>query len=54
MMQLGDLGTHLNAQLSVQVGQRFVHQEDLGLTNDSTAQSNTLALTTGQSLGLTS
>ena len=53
LMQLGDLGTHLHAQLSVQVGQRFVEQEDLRLTDDSTAQSNTLTLAAGQSLRLT-
>ncbi len=52
-MQLGDFSTHLHAQLGVQVGQRFVHQEDLGFTHDGAAQSNTLALTAGQSLGLT-
>ena len=53
LMQLGDFGTHLHAQLSVQVGQRFVEQEDLRLTDDSTAQSNTLTLAAGQSLRLT-
>ena len=53
LMQLGDLGTHRNTQLSVQVGQRLVEQEDLGLTDDGAAQSNTLTLTTGQRLGLT-
>ena len=53
LMQLGDFGTHLHAQLSVQVGQRFVEQEDLRLTDDSTAKSNTLTLAAGQSLRLT-
>ena len=52
LMQLGDFGTHLHAQLGVQVGQRFVHQEDLGLTHDGTAQGNALALAAGQGLGL--
>ena len=52
-MQLGDLGTHLNAQLGVQVGERLVHQEDLGLTNDGAAEGDALTLTTGQSGGLT-
>ena len=52
-MQLGDLSTHLNTELGIEVGQRFVHQEDLRLTNNSTAQSNTLTLTTGKSLRLT-
>ena len=53
LAQLDDLSTHLVTQLSIQVGQRFVHQQDLGLTDDSTADSDTLTLTTGQSLGLT-
>ena len=53
LMQLGQLGSHLSTQLGVQVGQRFVQQEDLRLTHDGTAQGNTLTLTTGQSLRLT-
>ena len=52
-MQLGDLGSHLNTELSIQVGQRLVHKEDLRVTNDSTAHGNTLSLTTGKSLRLT-
>ena len=52
LMQLGDLGTHLNAELGVQVGQRLVEQEDLRVTNDGAAQRNALTLTTGQSLRL--
>ena len=44
-MQLGDLGTHLNAQLGVQVGERLVHQEDLGLANDGAAEGDALTLT---------
>ncbi len=53
MMQLGDLGAHGHAQLSIQVGQRFVHQEDLGFTHDGAAQSDALTLAAGQSLRLT-
>ena len=53
LMQLSDLDTHLYTQLSIQVGQRLVHQEYLRITNDSTSHSNTLSLTTGQSLRLT-
>ena len=53
LMQLGDLSTHGNTQLGVQVGQRFVKQENFGLTNDCAAESNTLALTAGQGLGFT-
>ena len=48
LVQLGDLGTHLHAQLGVQVGQRLVHQEHLGFTHDGAAQGDTLALTAGQ------
>ena len=53
LMELGDLSSHLNAQLSIEVGKRFVHKEDLGLTNDGTTESNALSLTAGKSLGLT-
>jgi len=53
LMQLGDLSSHLGTQLSIQVGKRFVQKEYLRITNDSTAQGDTLSLTTGQSLRLT-
>ena len=53
LMELGDLSSHLNAQLSVEVGKRFVHKEDLGLTNDGATERNALSLTAGKSLGLT-
>ena len=52
LVQLDDLGAHGGTQLSVQVGQGLVQQEDCRVTNHCTAQSNTLTLTTGQSLGL--
>ena len=52
LMQLGELGPHLGAQLGVQVGERFVEQEDLGFTHDGTAQGDTLTLTAGQRLRL--
>ncbi len=52
LMQLGDLSSHLNAELSIEVGKRFIHKEDLGLTNNCTAESNALTLTAGKSLGL--
>ena len=44
LMELGDLGSHLRTQLSVQVGKRFVEQENLRIADDSTAQGNTLSL----------
>ena len=53
VMQLGDLCSHLNTELSIQVGKRLVHKEDLRITNDCTTHSNTLSLTTGKSLRLT-
>ena len=53
LAQLNQLGTHLVTQLGVQVGQGLVHQHNLGVTDDSTADGNTLTLTAGQSLGLT-
>ena len=52
-MNLSDFSTHGNTLLSVQVGQRLVHQEDADLTDDGTANSNTLTLTTGKGSGHT-
>ena len=52
LVQLDDLGAHAGTQLGIQVGQGLVQQEDCRVTNHCTAQSNTLTLTTGQSLGL--
>ena len=52
LVQLDDLGAHAGTQLCIQVGQGLVQQEDCRVTNHCTAQSNTLTLTTGQSLGL--
>ncbi len=52
-MQLGDLGSHLYTELGIQVGQRLIHQEDAGITDDCTAHGNTLSLSTGKSLRLT-
>ena len=50
LMQLRNLNTHLYTQLCIQVGERLIHQEYLGITHDSTAHGNTLSLTTGESL----
>ena len=52
VVELCDLNTHLYTELSVQVGERLVHEEDLRVTYDSTAESNSLTLTTGESLRL--
>ena len=51
-MELGDLGTHLHTELGVEVGERLVHEEDLGLTRDSAAHGNALTLTAGERRGL--
>ena len=52
-LQSSNLGTGLDTELGVQVGQRLIHEEDLRLTNDCTAHGHALTLTTGQSLRLT-
>ena len=48
----GDLGTHLHAQLGVEVRQRLVHEERSRLAHDRTAHRDALALTTRQLPGL--
>ena len=53
LAQLDDLSAHLVTQLGVEVGQRLVHQEDLRVPDDGTADGDTLALAAGQSLRLT-
>ena len=50
-MQFGNFRTGLDSQLRIQVGERFVEEEDLRGTDDSTAKGNTLALTTGKFAG---
>ena len=47
LTQLDDLRTHLVAQLGVQVGERFVHQEDLGAADDGAADGDALPLAAG-------
>ncbi len=51
-LQGGDLGTHLHAQLRVEVRQRLVHQERGRLTNDRSAHGDTLTLAAGELTGL--
>ena len=46
--QLDEFGPHLIAELGVQIGQRFVHQQYLRVNNNSSSQSNPLLLTTGK------
>jgi hypothetical protein len=51
LVQLADLGAHLHAHLGVQVGERLVEQERLGLAHDGAAHGHALALAAGQLLG---
>ena len=43
-----DLGAHLHAQLGVEVGQRLVEQEDLGVAHDGAAHGDALTLAAGE------
>ncbi len=47
-LQRPDLGAHLHAELGVEVGQRLVHQERLGLAHDGAPHGDPLALAAGQ------
>ena len=51
-LQRGDLRTGLDAELGVEVRQRLVHEEHLGLTHDGAAHGDALALATGEGLRL--
>ena len=51
-MELGDLDAHLHAQFGVEVGERFVEQEDLRLAHDGAADGDALALAARELLGL--
>ena len=44
LMQRLDLGAHLHAQLGVEVGQRLVEQEQVGLAHDRAAHGDALPL----------
>ena len=46
-----DLRTHLHSELCIKVGKRLIHQEELGISYDRTAESNTLHLTARKLLG---
>ena len=54
LLQLGDLGAHLAAELGVEVRERFVHEERRRLADDRAAHRHPLALTPESSLGLRS
>ena len=51
-MELGNFRSHRSAEFRVEVRERLVEKEYLGLADDGTSQSDTLALTAGKSLGL--
>ena len=53
LAKLDNLSTHLVTELSIEVGERFVHEEDLRVTHDGTADGDTLSLAAGQSFRLT-
>ena len=44
LMNLLNLGAHLNAQFGVKVGERFVEEKYLGVANDRATHRNALAL----------
>ena len=47
-LDAGDLGSHLDAQLGVEVRERLVHQQDPWIPDDRAAHRDPLALTAGQ------
>ena len=52
-MQFGNFRSHGSAQLSIEVGQRFVEKEHFGFAHDGTPEGDTLTLTAGKRLGFT-
>ena len=50
LMHALDLGAHLHAQLGVEIGQRLVEQEHLGIAHDGAAHGDALALAAGELL----
>ena len=51
-LQVRELRTRLDPKLGVQVGERLIHEEDLGMTNDGAPHGHALALPAGELLGL--
>ena len=51
-MKADQLCAHLHAQLCIQVRKGFIHQKYLGVPDNGPAQSHTLPLSAGKSLGL--
>ncbi len=52
LVQLGDFGPHLRAQLGVQVREGFVEEEDLRVAHDGAPQRDALPLAAGKRLRL--
>jgi hypothetical protein len=52
LVHLLDLGAHLHRELGVEVRQRLVEQEHLGIAHDGAPHGDALALTARQLLGL--
>jgi hypothetical protein len=50
VLEFGDLGAGLDAELGVEVGQWLVHQEDLWVPDDGAAHGDALTLATGEGL----
>ena len=53
VLELGDLGAHLDAELGVEIAERLVHQEDRRLTHDGAAHGDALALAARELAGAT-
>ena len=52
LVQLGNFDAHLHAQFRIEVGERFVEEEDFRLAHDGAADGDTLALAAGKRLRL--
>ena len=48
IVQLRKLGSHVHAELGVEVGQRLVHQECRGMTHHRSPKRHALALAAGE------
>ncbi len=53
LMQFLDFRAHRNPQLGVEVGQRLIEQEHLGIAHDGASHGDALALAAGQLPGIT-
>ena len=49
-VQLADLASHADSQLSIQIGKRFVHEKQLLILDNCTSQCHSLPLTAGKIL----